>query len=496
LFAPDAHSVARARQLVPAALDLLDGVGRPTTSVRAWSTYFDVLLFLRRPEEAIADVRLAAHRLAELEHNDSAVRLAELATLEWFAGDRHAARATIERTRECADLTGNRIALAPVAAIEVALDVCASSFGSEHDARLQAITAQLRADPCLTRFAALITAEFGITLVRHGQPAAARRYLSVAESSLDDSLFASVSSLRCRRLRGLLLAAEGDAEAGRATLVALRQAARTEGRAALVELVDSDLAAIGAAGAGANTCGSPARLRIQVLAPELSVAVDGERRPPPRGYPAKLLALLIASGGSLTVDAAIEELWPGADPDVARNRLHGVLLRLRRGLGLPAGGPISCVDDMVRLEATSCVEIDSWEFARQAALAATQVEAAVAAVRGYAGDALTVQFAYDDTIEAYRGDLRRTFLRLAVAVLTDPPEDLDDADLAAVARKAARSAPDDEDICLAAAATLIRLGHDAEARHVVEATMGAVQELGIDAGAFQRRAADRLTLLS
>ncbi len=388
LFAPDAHSVARGRRLVATALDLLDGVGRPTTSVRAWSTYFEVLLFLRGPEEAIADVRLAAHRMAELEHNDSAVRLAELATLEFFAGDRHAARATIERTRECADRTGNRIALAPVAAIEVALDVCASSFSSEHDERLQAITAQLRADPCLTRFAALITAEFGITLVRHGQPAAARRYLGVAESALDDSLFASVSSLRCRRLRGLLLAAEGDAEAGRATLVALRQAALTEGRTALIELVDSDLAAIGAAEVGANPCRSPARLRIQALAPELSVAVDGERRPPPRGYPAKLLALLIASGGSLTVDAAIEELWPGADPDVARNRLHGVLLRLRRGLGLPAGGPISCVDDMVRLEATPFVEIDSWEFARQAALAATQVGAAVAAVGGYAGDAL------------------------------------------------------------------------------------------------------------
>jgi DNA-binding SARP family transcriptional activator len=496
LFAPDACSIARGRRLVATALDLLEGIGRPITSVRAWSSYFEVLLFLRRPEEAIPGVRLAAHRLAELEHNDSAVRLAELATLEFFAGDSHAARATIERTRECADLTGNRIALAPVAAIEVALDVSATSFRAEHDERLQCIAAELLADPCLTRFTALITAEFGITLVRQGELVAARRYLGVAQSVLDESLFAGVTSLRCRRLEGLLLAAEGDVEAGRSALVALRHAALTEGRCALAHLVDSDLAAISSDAANPNGCGPPPRLCIHVLGPQLSVAVNNERIPVPRGYPAKLLALLIASGGTLTVDAAIDELWPDADPDVARNRLHGVLLRLRRGLGFAAGGPISCVDDMVRLEAGPFLEIDSWEFIRLAALAATRPAAAVEAVAGYAGDVLTVQFAYDDPIEAYRSDLRRTFLRLAAALLANPPEGIDAGELAAIARKAARLAPDDEEICLAAAATLTDLGDAVEARHLVEATSCAVEELGIDSAPFRRRAADRLAALS
>ena len=410
LFAPDAASVERGRRLVAAALGLLDGVGRPTTSPRAWSTYFEALLFLRTPADAIPHVRLAANRMAELEHTDGALRLAELATLEFFAGDHHAARASIERARDCAERTGNRIALAPLAAIEVALDVASASFTQDHDERFRHLVAELAADRKLSQFAALVAAEFGIVLTRQGDLEAARRYLGVARSALDRSFFAHVTTFRCRRLEGLLLAGEGRRDDGRAALVALARDADQEGRTALVRLVEADLAASMADSRGQHECDQPARLRVRVLAPELSVTADGEPIPAPRGYPAKLLAVLVASGGSLTVDAAIEELWPGADPDAGRNRLHGVLLRLRRGLGLPAGGPITCIDDMIRLQATPWFEIDSWEFARHAALAMKQRGDAAAAVERYTGDVLSVQFAYDDTIEMYRRDLRRLYL--------------------------------------------------------------------------------------
>jgi DNA-binding SARP family transcriptional activator len=227
---------------------------------------------------------------------------------------------------------------------------------------------------------------------------------------------------------------------------------------------------------------------VHVLSPELSVSVDGERVPAPRGFPAKLLALLIAADGSLTVDAAIEGLWPGADPDVGRNRLHGVLLRLRRGLGLPAGVPISCTDDVVRLAATPHVEIDSWEFAQRAALAGTRKEMAATAVIAYTGDVLAVQYAYDDTIEAYRRSLRRTFLGLAATVLADPAPGIEPCDLAAVARRAALLAPEDDTLCLAAAATLRRLGHHAEARQLVEDTARVLDDLGLDSDELRRLA--------
>ena len=124
--------------------------------------------------------------------------------------------------------------------------------------------------------------------------------------------------------------------------------ARAEARDGLAALVDGDLAALATPAASADR--APPHLVVTVLAPELKVTIGGTPVPPPRGHPAKLLAVLIASSGVMTIDAAIEALWPGADPDVGRNRLHGVMLRLRRGLGLPTGGPISCGEGVVRME--------------------------------------------------------------------------------------------------------------------------------------------------
>jgi DNA-binding SARP family transcriptional activator len=231
-----------------------------------------------------------------------------------------------------------------------------------------------------------------------------------------------------------------------------------------------------------------------VLAPELSVTVAGEGVPAPRGYPAKLLALLIASNGLLTVDAAIEGLWPGADPDVGRNRLHGVLLRLRRGLGLPADGPISCAAGMVRLERSHRLEVDSWEFETLVARTGTRPDLRAAAVAAYGSDFLSVQFAYDDTVAAYRRRLRRTFLDLATALLADPPDGADAGALAGLARRAWRTAPDDEGVCLAAVRALSRLGYRAEARELVDVTARALRERGLDGDGFRRHAEGEVTV--
>jgi DNA-binding SARP family transcriptional activator len=487
-FARDRETVEHGRRLVAAALDLLDAAGQPTTSLRGWSLYFEVLLFLRRADQAVQPVRRAAHRLADLEHSDAAVRLAELATVEYFAAQYPAARRTVELARDCADRTGNRVALAPLAAIEVALDVLDAGFETEHARRFDDVLAQLEAHPRLASFAPLITAEFGIVLVDQGQPDVARHHLARAEQALDDTFFSHTTSFRCRRLRGRLLLADGRTADARSTLDALRRDAAAEGREALVDLVTDDLAGRGRSISGARkTRAQPAPVRAHVLAPELSVTVDGEGVPAPRGYPAKLLALLIAADGSLTVDAAIEGLWPGADPDVGRNRLHGVLLRLRRGLGLPADGPISCAEGVVRLERSHRLEVDSWEFEALAARTATAPEARATAVDLYRHDFLSVQFAYDDTVAAYRRALRRSFLDLATAVLANPPDGTDANRLASWARRAWLTAPADDRVCLAAVRTLARLGQRAEARELVDATAGALREAGLDGDGFRRR---------
>jgi DNA-binding SARP family transcriptional activator len=217
------------------------------------------------------------------------------------------------------------------------------------------------------------------------------------------------------------------------------------------------------------------------------VTLDGDPLPTPRGYPAKLLALLVAANGAMTIDAAIEGLWPDADPDVGRNRLHGVILRLRRGLGLSVGGPIECADGVVRLDRSSHLEVDSWEFERLAVGADQRPEARAAAVDAYSGDVLSVQFAYDDNVAAYRRAVRRTFLRLATAMLADPPADACADALAAVARRAWNLAPDDDDVCLAAVRTLAGIGRHAEARELVESTARALGEIGVDSETFRRR---------
>jgi DNA-binding SARP family transcriptional activator len=489
LFSDSRPAVERGRRLIATALDLLDAVGYPTISQRGWCAYFEVLLFLTSASEALPSIRQAAFRLAEQDHSDAALRLAELATVEYFAYDRAAARRTIEMARDSAARTGNRIALAPLDAIEVALDVLADGFGAHHLDRFDDIAASLAGHPRLAPFHALITAEFGLVLARQGQTNVARRSLERAQAAIGDSFFAHTTALRCRRLRGVLLLAEHRGDDGRAVLDALRRDASAEGRSALVELVAADLGErpMDTATGTARNAMAPPPVTVHVLGPELSVTMGGQAVPTPRGYPAKLLALLVASDGALTVDAAIEGLWPGAHPDVGRNRLHGVILRLRRSLGLPADGPIRCAEGVVRLEASPHLVVDSWEFDRLATDPHPKPDAVAKALAVYGGDVLTVQYAYEDAVESYRRRLRRTFLRLATVVLADPPAALRDEELAALARRSWKIAPDDDGLCVGVVRTLTRLGHRAEARDVLDGTACALSQAGLDGDGFRRR---------
>jgi DNA-binding SARP family transcriptional activator len=231
-------------------------------------------------------------------------------------------------------------------------------------------------------------------------------------------------------------------------------------------------------------------VRIETFGTHLTATVDGVPVPSLRGYPAKLLALLVASDGILTIDAAIAGLWPDADLDVGRNRLHGILLRLRRSLGLPVAGPITCADGLVRLDRGGAVQVDAWEFER----AADRTESAerVQALAAYGEGLLSHQFGYDDTIEAYRRALRATFVRLATGVLAEPPVGIAPEALADLARRAWRHAPDDQVLCLHAVRALAGNGLAAEARELVSGTVQALTDLGIDPRDLTRRAAQLL----
>lgn len=154
-------------------------------------------------------------------------------------------------------------------------------------------------------------------------------------------------------------------------------------------------------GAGRNE-----RLRIVTMSSAVSVAWGDE---PPRmltGIPAKLLALLVADGGSTGLERCLDVLWPEADIDTARNRFHGVTRRLRRKLGLSIDGSLKVVDGVVTLASTDECElvVDAW------LLDAGDPNAP----HGYADDFCAAQFPYDEfAVEA------RHRLRAKLDALTD-----------------------------------------------------------------------------
>ncbi|MEL7158885.1 MAG: hypothetical protein AAFN30_20140, partial [Actinomycetota bacterium] len=106
----------------------------------------------------------------------------------------------------------------------------------------------------------------------------------------------------------------------------------------------------------------PERLRIQAMSSVIAIAWGDEQPRQLTGIPAKLLALLVADGGSSGVERCLDVLWPDADLDTARNRFHGVTRRLRRKLGLAVDGPLTVVDGVVALASTDdCVlVVDAW----------------------------------------------------------------------------------------------------------------------------------------
>ena len=65
------------------------------------------------------------------------------------------------------------------------------------------------------------------------------------------------------------------------------------------------------------------------------VVLDGRHRRStiPAGNPQRLVGVIVASGGSVTIDQASEALWGDDDVERSRTRLRNVLLRLRRAVG-------------------------------------------------------------------------------------------------------------------------------------------------------------------
>ena len=96
---------------------------------------------------------------------------------------------------------------------------------------------------------------------------------------------------------------------------------------------------------------APHGVRLTVMGGPITVHHDAQELAVPAGNPQRLVGVIVANGGSVSIDQASEALWGDDDVERSRTRLRNVLLRLRRvvgdivvrtGNGLRLGPDVSC----------------------------------------------------------------------------------------------------------------------------------------------------------
>jgi DNA-binding SARP family transcriptional activator len=78
---------------------------------------------------------------------------------------------------------------------------------------------------------------------------------------------------------------------------------------------------------------APVGRRLLVMGCPISVQDESGVAIVPAGNPQRLVGVVVASGGSVSLDQVSDAIWPGDDVEASRSRLRNVLLRLRRAVG-------------------------------------------------------------------------------------------------------------------------------------------------------------------
>ena len=438
--------------------------------VRAlWLTmYADVLEVLGRSEESDAAVREALDIGAR--RRDPMTSGMAWWTRSWTAalrGDVPALKAALaEVERQRGDwLSGGQEAEFLGSSAEL-LTLVGDLVGYDHYVeRAQRIAEEIDYPEVVTTPRAFHAAE-------HGDPADGLRLLDELETMPG---VAPGNAARRLLLRSVALLRSGREEDARATLGEALRAASAMGVPDLLHRHHPRQVALLAgllAEAGPREVGS----RLQLLGGFALVTAEGERTPQP-GHPATLVKVL-ALGATLTTDAALDLLWPDADPSTGRARLRNTLNRLKER----SGALVVRRGDTLRIDDQVTVDAEGFERAAAAALAAPpdkRVGRARHALALYTGELLPGDV-YADWAAVPRARLQRLHVSLLDLVAEDAfaRGELDEA--ARLLDLGIAAEPLDDARPLRLCRLLAQQGRAGTAREVAGRALAALEELGVE----------------
>ncbi len=318
-------------------------------------------------------------------------------------------------------------------------------------------------------------------LARHGDPALAEeRLVAVYDRGIVPREFWRVTLLRAyAALR------RGDASAGSLAAHAFDEAARL-GQPNVPLIKERELTQ--ALLALAVETGSPAAAALEASSLPLAVAVLGRFELTYGGRPvdirvgqgAQLLKLVVACGGTVHAERAIESLWPETDPAAGRNRLRTVLGRLRED----APNVVQREGELLRIGPEVHVDLERFKQEARQALATSSgdPDAALALARSaisrYRGELLPHDL-YEQWADAPREQARRTVLELLdlCAAAAARRGDLDDA--RRIVERTIELAPHEDDRYLRVAEILREQGRNGAALSVLRRARSTLDALGV-----------------
>lgn len=404
-------------------------------------------VFVLMPSARYDSAARALKEAAELAGTEAFVRaqsLVFLAQVAALVNDRAVARESINEARAVGDKAGMSWVVAYAAWAEMYLamhDGSASAIRHHSDAALGHL-GQLANHPTRN----IILAETARALAQVGDPEGAREYLALlpedperpsesralAQLTLDalhgDPPTALAQAEKMTIARMLTPSQQWRVELLRAVALGRNgeTAEATEVQALASRLADDwgvgqlpDAMEPRVLGVLRSLIGPPApsaddtAMAVQALG-TFVVRRHGHPLPQAPGVPTKLLKLVAARGGSVTIDMAVDVLWPDVSPDVGRGRIRNVIARARAA----TGGIVERAGDKIVFVESVELDVRVFEsgFRRVQRLRAEGSHDEARAVARASLSSFDVLLA-DDLYEDWAADLRASLRQRAAALI-------------------------------------------------------------------------------